>query len=154
MAVAISYQKKHAGLVLFDQVVNEEDFLEFLTEWSDSIAQPVETVVHLREVWAPTGATYFIELDLYHYFLNETNLRIDLKSSSGKLIKMPFTDLWPFTDRLITTAALTTVRRAKGKSKKCRRTTPLFLFFNVSNEMHSLLYHLKISSKILRNALP
>ena len=34
------YQKKHSNLVLFDQVVNEEDFLEFLIEWSDSIVPP------------------------------------------------------------------------------------------------------------------
>ena len=67
MAVAISYQKKHSGLVLFDQVVNEEDFLEFLTEWSDSIAQPVEAVVHLKEVWEPMASTYFNVLYLnYH----------------------------------------------------------------------------------------
>lgn len=51
MALAMSYQKKHAGLVLFDQVVNEEDFLDFLTEWSDSIAQPIEPVVRLRKAF-------------------------------------------------------------------------------------------------------
>lgn len=28
-----------SGLVLFDEYLNDEDFLEFLIEWSDSIVQ-------------------------------------------------------------------------------------------------------------------
>ena len=47
MALTIPYQNKRSGLVLFDQVVNEEDFLEFLMEWSDSIVQPAEIMVSI-----------------------------------------------------------------------------------------------------------
>jgi hypothetical protein len=43
MAVAMQYHSK--GLAFFDDVVNEDDFLEFLIEWSDSIV-PAEGAIN------------------------------------------------------------------------------------------------------------
>ena len=47
----MQYHQKHSGLAFFDEVVNEDEFLEFLIEWSDSIVPP-ENMVLLRNVWS------------------------------------------------------------------------------------------------------
>ena len=40
----MQYHQKHSGLAFFDEVVNEDEFLEFLIEWSDSIVPPENMV--------------------------------------------------------------------------------------------------------------
>ena len=42
----MQYHQKHSGLTFFDEVVNEDEFLEFLIEWSDSIVSPENMVNH------------------------------------------------------------------------------------------------------------